>query len=116
MCFAVFDSSSSRRHRLIFFGTRDEVSTMFENVEERTSTCYPGGANEYQVRLEKAKVPKALLPNGQATDANGEPLCFGYSLGTCPHANVQAGQKCPKGWHKCCFKGCSANHPMKGNH
>ena len=64
----------------------------------------------------RAKVPKALLPKGQAKTADGTSLCFGFNLGTCTSTDVQPGQKCPKGLHKCCFEGCYAAHPMKGNH
>ena len=50
-----------------------------------------------------------------ARDPEGNPFCFGFNLGTCPHKDVQPGQRCPKGWHKCRFEGCGAVHPLKGN-
>ena len=62
------------------------------------------------------KIPRGLLPNGRAKANDGTSFCFGYNLGTCTCADVQPGQKCPKGMHKCCHMGCSTNHPMKGNH
>ena len=51
----------------------------------------------------------------EAKDKDGTPFCFGFNLGTCTH-QCQPGQKCPKGLHKCCYEGCGANHPLKGNH
>ena len=31
-------------------------------------------------------------------DENGNPMCYGFNLGTCDA--VPPGQKCNKGWHK----------------
>ena len=45
--------------------------------------------------------------------ADGEPICFSFNLGGCDRA--APGEKCPKGWHKCCRKGCNASHSQK-NH
>ena len=64
----------------------------------------------------RPKVPQAFLPHGRAKAADGSSLCFGFNLGTCTCSDVQPGQKCPKGLHKCCYEGCNAAHPMKGNH
>ena len=64
----------------------------------------------------RPKVPRGLLPKGQANAPDGTSYCFGYNLGTCPHTDVAPGQKCTKGLHKCCCQGCGQTHPMKGNH
>ena len=64
----------------------------------------------------RPKVPKGLLPKGQAATPDGTPFCFGCNLGTCPSTDVNPGQKCAKGMHKCCYQGCNQSHPLKGNH
>ncbi|CAK9003128.1 Uncharacterized protein SCF082_LOCUS7605 [Durusdinium trenchii] len=56
------------------------------------------------------RVPTDLLKlGGVATTSKGHRLCFGFSLKTCklPVSN----QKCDRGLHLCCIKGCFKNHP-----
>lgn len=70
----------------------------------------PSATGETRVR-----VPKGLLPKCRAKGDAGTPFCFGYNLGSCSNS-CQPGQRCPKGFHKCCFEGRTENHPLKGNH
>ena len=78
----------------------------------RSPPAAPTGADAER----RPKVPRGLLPKGQANAPDGTSYCFGFNLGTCPHTDVAPGQKCAKGLHKCCCQGCSQTHPMKGNH
>ena len=55
-----------------------------------------------------AFVPKALSP-GVGKLANGEPICFGFNLGTCS-ASVAPGGRCPRGHHVCTKIGCQRAH------
>ena len=59
--------------------------------------------------------PQGLHHCASHTD-QGEPICFGYNLGTCSASAVPAGGKCPKGLHVCAIPGCfTANH-HQGTH
>jgi hypothetical protein len=64
----------------------------------------------------KAKGSSISLPKGLFgcvnKDERGEPLCYGFNLGTC--SAVSPGMKCPKGWHKCMTPQClSSAHGHK---
>ena len=41
---------------------------------------------------------------------DGERLCFSFNLDGCSYA--KAGEKCMKGWHLCCKRGCFLPHPQ----
>ena len=57
------------------------------------------------------KMPRDLI-GCASKDEKGENLCFGYNLGTCTAA--APGNKCARGWHKCCTPGClSSSHSHK---
>ena len=51
---------------------------------------------------------KALLP-GKSKSDRGEPLCFGYNLGTCK--KVDRGKVCDNGLHACTKLNCTQDHP-----
>lgn len=54
-------------------------------------------------------LPAALRDHGVAVTPQGHALCFGYSLKNC---KLQVNRnRCSKGLHLCCFKGCFKNHP-----
>ena len=54
-------------------------------------------------------LPSALREHGVAVTPQGHALCFGYSLKNC---RLQVSRnRCAKGLHLCCFKGCFKNHP-----
>ena len=56
------------------------------------------------------RIPPDLLKLGAVgATPKGNRLCFGYTLKTC-QANV-SGQKCDRGLHLCCIKGCLKPHP-----
>ena len=56
------------------------------------------------------RIPTELLKLGAvAATPKGNRLCFGYNLKTC-QANV-SGQKCERGFHLCCVRGCFKQHP-----
>ena len=61
-------------------------------------------ATEPVAKKSRVPMPKQLI-GGSPVDAEGQSLCFGYSLKTCKHA----GKQCPKGLHKCVF--CFGVHP-----
>lgn len=97
----------------------------FAKLEKQLAKGGGKGAAAHPAQLagERApKIPRALLPNGKAKAPDGTSYCFGFNLGTCPCPGIQPGRKCPGtkpgsgGLHKCCFEGCGANHPLKGNH
>ena len=46
----------------------------------------------------RVPLPKQLVGTN-ARDENGEPICFGYNLGSCKA--VAPGERCAKGFHKC---------------
>ena len=58
-----------------------------------------------------ARVPHELLALGEVSAATpkGVRLCFGYNLKRCPHPVDK--QKCGRGLHCCCVKGCYKPHP-----
>ena len=58
-----------------------------------------------------ARIPHELLSLGavSATTPKGVRLCFGYNLKRCPHPVDK--QKCERGLHCCCMKGCYKPHP-----
>ena len=60
-------------------------------------------------RQSKAPMPAALM-GGVPNLPSGEPLCFGYNLGSCPHPITDG--RCTKGLHRCCKAGCFGNHPF----
>ena len=61
------------------------------------------------------KMPRELVDFGDcaALDESGEPLCFNFQLGGCDQA--AAGERCPKGWHKCAKIGCNAAHGRRSH-
>ena len=58
-----------------------------------------------------ARIPLELLALGEvsATTPKGTRLCFGYNLKRCPHPVDK--QKCERGLHCCCMRGCFKQHP-----
>eukprot|EP00435_Cladocopium_sp_Y103_P051902 s1922_g16.t1 len=58
-----------------------------------------------------ARIPHELLALGEvsATTPKGTRLCFGYNLKRCPHPVDK--QKCERGLHCCCMRGCYKQHP-----
>ena len=53
-------------------------------------------------------LPNALREHGVAVTPQGHALCFGYSLKNC---RLQVSRnRCAKGLHLCCYKGCFKNH------
>ena len=48
------------------------------------------------------RVPLKLI-GGNASDSEGNPLCFAFNLGNC----TTKGEECEKGLHKCMKPGCT---------
>ena len=44
---------------------------------------------------------------------DGISICFGFNTGSCN--KVKPGEKCPRGMHVCCFKGCEKSHSLKAH-
>ena len=58
------------------------------------------------------KMPERLRGKLSSTPA-GEPICFGYNLGNC--TACAPGERCAKGLHVCCEKGCGQTHSLSGH-
>jgi len=75
-----------------------------------------GGKGKQSGRADKrarGNAPRGLEGKNLKTPA-GEPLCFGFNLGTCNA--VPPGQRCSKGWHLCSEPGCGKPHSMNAFH
>lgn len=60
--------------------------------------------------LQNPRMPLALVEGGcRARTNGGDPICFGYNLGTCNHP-VSKG-RCEKGFHVCAMPKCGKHHP-----
>ena len=59
------------------------------------------GGRKSATKSEFSPVP-APLKGGQAKNAEGEPFCFGFNMGTCDAC--KPGERCAKGWHRCMKK------------
>ena len=55
-------------------------------------------------------MPRALKNKADKLP-DGRRICYGYSLGTCPH-KVADGAECAKGVHVCANHGCHGSHPV----
>ena len=54
-------------------------------------------------------LPAQLREHGVSVTPQGHALCFGYSLKNC---KLQVSRnRCSKGLHLCCYRGCFKNHP-----
>ena len=54
-------------------------------------------------------LPAQLRDFGVSATPQGHALCFGYSLKNCKLQVTR--NRCAKGLHLCCYKGCFKNHP-----
>ena len=54
-------------------------------------------------------LPAQLRDHGVSSTPQGHALCFGYSLKNCKLQVTR--NRCSKGLHLCCYKGCFKNHP-----
>ena len=61
-------------------------------------------------KLRRTPMPKQLL-GGIPCDEEGNPFCFAFNLGSC-----KDGDKCKKGMHLCCKKGCKKKHAFINEH
>ena len=61
-------------------------------------------------KLRRTPMPKQLL-GGVPCDEEGNPFCFAFNLGSC-----KEGDKCKKGMHLCCKKGCKKKHAFVNGH
>ena len=65
------------------------------------------------------KMPHVLLNGGcRATTNGGDPICYGFNLGTC--SNKVTSGRCDRGFHVCALPKCGKHHPFiscpsKGN-
>lgn len=56
------------------------------------------------------RMPPELIGQN-ATNGDGEPICFSFNLNGCRGA--KAGQRCSKGWHVCAKPGCDGHHSQR---
>ena len=59
-------------------------------------------------------MPRELINGGRPKNVDGDFFCFGFNLRDC--RLVQPWEKCLRGLHMCCCKGCKEKHSMIGNH
>jgi len=64
---------------------------------------------------EKGALPSDLrFPGVEATDGNGQPICFAYNISGCDKA--PPGGRCAKGRHVCALASCRQNHGYFSHH
>ena len=57
------------------------------------------------------RMPLAMVEAGcRAFTNSGDPICFGYSLGSCTNKVVKG--RCEKGFHVCAMPKCGKHHPF----
>ena len=60
--------------------------------------------------LQNPRMPLALVEGGcRARTNGGDPICFGYNLGTCNNPTNKG--RCEKGFHVCAVPKCGKHHP-----
>ena len=76
----------------------------------------PGGKGKGKGKMkgkgkDSAKMPLTLVQAGCRARTNaGDPICFGYNLGTC---NLQVNRgRCDRGFHVCAIPKCGKHHPF----
>ena len=79
----------------------------------REQNQYWQGTGSQWTKRKFVPMPKELI-GCEPRNEDDEPFCFGFAKGTCNE--VQPGQKCNKGWHKCMKKGCWKNHSFVRHH
>lgn len=68
------------------------------------------GKGKNKNKSSSARIPATLLEGGcRATTNKGDPICFGYNLGSCS-LTVTNG-RCEKGYHVCALPKCGKHHP-----
>ena len=68
----------------------------------------PGGKGKQKGKGYNS-LPAQLQDYGVSSTPQGHALCFGYSLKNCKLQVTR--NRCSKGLHLCCYKGCFKNHP-----
>ena len=88
----------------------NQTSYSHDQPHKRAKTG-PKGKGQGKVQATPfQRVPTELLKLGAVgSTPKGHRLCFGYNLKTC-QAPV-TGQKCERGLHLCCVRGCMKQHP-----
>ena len=75
-----------------------------QDAEPKRTKVEPNKNKQEALRIKKLKrtpMPKKLVGCVPCNE-DGQPICFGFNLGTCSHSG-----DCPKGLHTCCKKGCT---------
>jgi len=127
-------SSDSKRTR----GDDDELTRLRKKVKDqadqlRSSSGYgnSGNSNKGNGKGSKGKdkgknkkgtrstaggsIPNELrFPGVEATDGNGQPICFAYNISGCDKA--PPGGRCPKGSRVCALGSCRQNHGYFSHH
>eukprot|EP00971_Amphidinium_carterae_P326374 6457107-Amphidinium_carterae.1 len=69
-------------------------------------------AGKKQQKTMQPNMP-AGLQGGVSQLPDGSPICFAYNLGTCPYKPDPTTNKCVRGKHVCCAKGCGGSHTFR---
>ena len=83
------------------------------DTEPKKTKVEPNKNKQEALRIKKLKrtpMPKKLVGCVPCNE-DGQPICFGFNLGTCSHSG-----DCPKGLHTCCKKGCNKRHAFVTAH
>jgi len=81
--------------------------------EPKRNRTEPSKNKQEVLRIKKLKrtpMPKQLVGCVPCNE-EGQPICFGFNLGSCPSSG-----DCPKGRHICCKKGCYKQHAFVTAH
>ena len=81
--------------------------------EPKRNRTEPSKNKQEALRIKKLKrtpMPKQLVGCVPCNE-EGQPICFGFNLGSCPSSG-----DCPKGRHICCKKGCYKQHAFVAAH
>ena len=84
-----------------------------QDAEPKRTKVEPNKNKQEALRIKKLKrtpMPKKLVGCVPCNE-DGQPICFGFNLGTCSHSG-----DCPKGLHTCCKKGCNKRHAFVTAH
>ena len=118
-------SSSSNGPKTVRRRKKQRKQTKKETSEKPRQQVEPQLMQDYKNKFSKGKSDskgkgKGLGPNmppelrGHAYQTgDGVSICFGFNTGNCNR--VKPGEKCPRGLHVCCFKGCEKNHSLKSH-
>ena len=98
---------------LVMKGNMGAKEAPTASSSKQRSAPYPsrGKGGKGQGKSKGTRMPLQLLEGGcRPTTNQGDPICFGFNLGTCRN-QVQKG-RCEKGFHVCALPRCGKHHPF----